>query len=252
MNSLRLLPLVLLLAAPAPTSAQSPSTDPSGRGPYAAGLLAWRKGRTNEAIAQLSKVTEEDPHFLRAMVELGVGLLAEGSGQPERAVPFVERAYRKAPDDMEVVHAYIRCQFLARTNLSSPVVPRPLPKTARDEFKFITDAPKFADSSRRVPGEKLVADLDFLELVLANVYSYADRRGADWRGALDAFRATVGDGLPIDTFILRLRRMLTLFGDPHTAVRTTYRGGIPRGRAPFLPVPDGRRVLALRPDRSAL
>lgn len=251
MKSRSLLPLVLLLAAPVATCAQAPVYDPANRGAYDAGIYAWRMGKTNEAIAQLSKVTPEDPNFLRAMVELGVRLLAEGAGTPERAIPFVERAYRFAPDDMEVVHAYIRCQFLARTNLSSPVATRPLTNTIRDEFKFITTAPKFADSSKKIPGEKLLADLEFLELVLANVYSYADRRGADWRGALDAFRASVGDGLPLDTFILRLRRFLTIFGDPHTALRTTYRGGIPRGRAPFVPAPDGRRVLALKPDRSA-
>src|SRR5262249_17358088 len=160
----------------------------------AAGLAAWRKGQTNEAIALLSKVPEDDPNFLRAMLELGANLLADGTGQSERGLPFVERAYRKQPDNMEVVHAYIRCQVLARTNLSSPVTPRLLPKTIRDEFKFITTAPKFADTSRKVTREKLLADLDFLELVLANVYSYADRRGADWRSALDAFRASVGDG----------------------------------------------------------
>jgi len=250
MNSLGLIPLVIALAAPA-ASAQTPPADQSSHGAYAAGLTAWRKGQTNEAIALLSKVPEDDPNFLRAMMDLGVHLLAEGIRQPERGLPFVERAYRKAPNDLEVVHALIRCQLLARTNLGSPVAPRPLPKTMRDEFKFFTSAPKFADASRKVRGDRLLADLDFLELILANVYSYADRRGTDWRGALDAFRASIGDGLPIDTFILRLRRFLTLFGDPHTAVRTTYRGGIPKGRAPFMPVPDGHRVLALKPDRSA-
>jgi len=251
MKSPCLIPLVLLLAAPFAASPQTPVAEPSSRGPYRDGLAAWRKGQTNEAIALLSKVPEDDRNFLQAMTELGVGLLAEGTRQPERGLPFVERAYRKAPNDMEVVHALIRCEVLARTNLSSPVTPRPLPKTARDEFTFITSAPRFPDNSRKVPGEKLLADLDFLELLLANVYSYADRRGADWRGALDALRASVGDGLPIDTFILRLRRLLTLFGDPHTALRTTNRGGIPKGRAQYVPVPDGRRVLALKPDRSA-
>ena len=250
MKSFGVFPLVMVLAAPATVIAQSQSPDPSARSAYAAGITAWRLGKTNEAIAQFSRVTEEDPNYLRAQMELGVRLLAEGAQQPERGLPFVERAYQKAPNDMEVVHALIRCEFLARTNLSAPLVSRPLPKTKRDEFKFITDSPKFLDSSRKVAGEKLRADVDFLELVLANVYSYADRRGADWRGALDALRASIGDGLPIDTFLLRLRRLLTLFGDPHTAVRTTYHGGMPRGHAPYLPVPDGRRVLALKPDRS--
>lgn len=248
MNSLFRLLLILWLAAPATIGAQPRLAEPSSPSAYAAGLAALRKGQTNEAIALLSKVSEADPNFLKAMMDLG--LLAEGSRQPERGLPFVEHAYLKAPNDMEVVHAYIRCQILARTNLSSPVSPRPLPKTIRDEFRFITDAPKFADASRRVSGEKLLADLDFLELLLANVYSYADRRGADWRGALDAFRASVGDGLPIDSFSLRLRRFLTLFGDPHTSVRATHRGGMPPGRALFAPVPDGHRVLALKPDRS--
>jgi hypothetical protein len=249
MNSFRLFLLVVAFAAQPAASAQTPSADSSSS--FSAGLIAWRKGQTNEAIELLSKVSESDTNFVRAMMDLGLGLLAEGIREPARGLPFSERAYHKAPNDIEVVHAYIRCQLLARTNLSSPVTSRVLPKTIRDEFQFFTGAPKFADTSRKVTGAKLLADLDFLELILANVYSYADRRGVDWRSALDAFRASIGDGLPIDTFILRLRRFLTLFGDPHTAVRTTYRGAIPKGRAPFLPVPDGQRVLALKPDRSA-
>ena len=50
-----------------------------------------------------------------------------GSGSPERLPPLslLERAYRQAPDDMNRVHAFIRGQVLARTNLSSPVTPRP-------------------------------------------------------------------------------------------------------------------------------
>src|SRR5262245_60882045 len=91
------------------------------------------------------------------------------SAQRELPLWLVERAYRRAPNDMNWVHLYIRAQVLARTNLLSPLTPRALPNALPDEFKFITDAPKFSDSSPRVPADKLLADLDFLEVVLANV-----------------------------------------------------------------------------------
>ncbi len=51
MNSFGLLPLVMLLAVPAAASAQSRPADPSSRSDYSAGLTAWRKGQTNDAIA---------------------------------------------------------------------------------------------------------------------------------------------------------------------------------------------------------
>ena len=161
-------------------------------------------------------------------------------------------AYQKAPDNMEVVHAFIRYQLLARTNLSEPLIPRKWPATIPQEFKFITEAPHFPDRSKPVSSAKLLADLDDLEVAIANAYSYADRRGADWRGALDALRASLGPETPIETFILRLHRLFTLFGDPHSALHASNsRGFRPAGIAPFLAAPVGRRVLAIRPDRTA-
>jgi len=191
--------------------------------------------------------------FFAALVsESRAQLLDPVPQRTERELPLwaVERTYRRSPNNLNWVHAFIRAQVLARTNLSSPVVARPLPNRTRAEFKFFTEAPNYPDSSPRVTAEKLLADLEFLEVILANVYSYADRRGEDWRGALDALRASVGEGLPIDTFALRLRRFFTLFGDPHTGVHAPHARDTPTGRAAFLTVPDGDRVLVLRGDRS--
>jgi hypothetical protein len=234
-----------------PAAAQdAPSESPRRRGPYAEFVSALRKGDTKEAFTILDKLPEDHPDFLRTMSEAG-RILAE-SGQPARGLPYAQRAYDKAPDDMEVVHAFIRCELLARTNLTAPLIARKLPKKAPREFQFISTAPKFPDDSKKFSREKLLADLDYLEVALANAYSYADRRGADWPAALDALRASLADETPLDTFTLRLRRFITLFGDPHTALHvTTVRDFLPAGAAPFLPVADGTRVLALKPNRSA-
>ncbi len=250
MTLLRLLVLFLLLLPVAAPAQDAPSDSPRRRGPYADFTSALRKGDTKEAIAVLDKLSEDHPDFLRTMS--GAGQLFAENGQPARGLPYARRAYDKAPDDMEVVHAFIRCELLARTNLTVPLVARKLPKKTPREFRFIADAPKFPDDSKKFSRAKLLADLDYLEVALANAYSYADRRGADWRDAFDALRASLADQTPLDTFTLRLRRFLTLFGDPHTALRaTTARGFLPAGAAPFLPVSDGARVLALKPDRSA-
>lgn len=249
MTLIRLLALFLLLLPVAVPAQDAPSDSPRRRGPYAEFVSALRQGDTKKALAVLDKLPEDHPDFLHTFSEAG-RLFAE-NGQPARGLPYARRAYDKAPDDMEVVHSFIRCELLARTNLSAPLVARPLPRDIPAEYQFIASAPKFPDESKKFPRAKLLADLDYLEVAIANAYSYADRRGADWRAAFDALRASLADETPLDTFTLRVQRLFTLFGDPHTAVRSNVRSFLPEGAAPFLTVADGPRVLALKPDRAA-
>jgi hypothetical protein len=209
-----------------------------------------RRGDTNGAFARLNALPEDHPDFLRTMTDASEALAEAGRGP--QALHYVRRAYQKAPDDIAVAHSFIRVQLLVRTNLSQPVTLRPLlaSNAIPEAFKFILESPAVPDASRDISRRRLMADLEFLEVILANAYSYAERRGVDWRKALDVVRASLDDRTPLDTFATRLRRFLTLFGDPHTGLRTPPQrhndGGVP-----FLAIADGPRVLALKPDRSA-
>lgn len=258
---LHLVPLLLGLAiATFQTPAADPPTRPaqtsSPQDPFQDFVATLQKGQTKAAFALLDELPAHHPAFRRTMLQAGELLVANGQAEP--ALRYAQRAYTNGPSDIATVHAFIRIQVLARTNLSEPLAPRPLPRAVPNEFRFITDAPRLpagvTDPSRPLSRRRVLADLDFLEVILANVYSYADRRGANWRGALDALRtsaATTTNATPLNTFALRLRRFLTLFGDPHTALRTTNTTFGADGGAAFLPVADGPRILALQPDRSA-
>jgi len=242
--------LCLLLASTAFWSSAAEQDEPAERAPsgrISDFVKALRKGDTNAAFALLDNLPEDEPSSLRILTRAGE-ILAD-AGWPTRALPYVQRAYDKDSNDMEVVHGYIRVQLLARTNLSEPLVSRPAPKSIPAEHRFITDAPKFPDDSAPLSHRRVIADLAFLEIVLGNAYSYADRRGIDWRLALDSLRASMPDATPANTFALRLRRFFTIFGDPHTAVRAAPSGFFPAGAAPFVALPDGERVIALQPGR---
>ncbi len=236
--------------AHAAESPARPARTVRGTGPFIEFVEALRNGDTNAAFARLDGLAETDPDFLSTLIQASE-LLAE-NGRTSVALPYVQRAYRKAPNDMAVVHAFIRVQLLARTNLSEPLVTRRIPAGVPEEFRFITNAPtaNSTNTSRTMSRRRALADLEFLEVALANVYSYADRRGANWHGALDALRASLDERIALDTFAARLRRVFTLFGDPHTAVRAPGPSAEAEGGAPLLTVADGTRVLALKPDRT--
>lgn len=214
-------------------------------------MTALRRGDSERAAEWLSRVPTNHARFLEAMVQ-GGEVLAEQARRPDLGMRLVERAYRRAPDTQEAAYAWARVQLLARTNLSVPPTNRPHPAAVPAEFKWVADGPHFADSSRKISRASLEADLDYLETMIANGYSYAGRRKVDWRAALDAVRASLEAETPVNTFRFRLQRALTLFGDPHSALRSTPTNFLPRGYLPFIPVAHTRsRVLALQPDRRA-
>jgi hypothetical protein len=254
-----LLGLLLLLAAESALCQSAPSKPPELAPAAEAARRAWSQnqlrrdfadGKPEAAAARLPRLLEAHPDFRRYALEALD--LFEKANAPGLGLDLARRLHESAPDDTRVVLACIRIRLLAREGLGVPVEPRPLPAAVPDNLRFIAQAPRFADRSAPVARSALLEDLDLLEIALANAYAYADRRGADWRAALDTLRASLGDSTPIHTFNLRLRRFLTVFGDPHTAVRTELpRDFFPAGRTPFHPVSHGDRVLALKPARDA-
>ena len=250
----RLLPLCLaLLAGLAPHAGAQPAPAAPARAgdPYAEGVAALRQKDYPRAAAAFLRLPESHPQFLEATVQSGE-LLAERAGRPDLGLRLVERGYRRAPDQQEAAYAWARVQLLSRTNLSVPARARTHPAAVPAEFSWIAEGPHVADDSKKIPRAKLEADLDYLETMIANGYAYAERRRADWRGALDAVRASLGAETGVNTFRFRLARAMTVFGDPHSALRNSPTNFLPRGYLPFLPVAHtDSRVLALQPDRSA-
>lgn len=217
--------------------------------PVVAGLASVRAGDFPRARALLERVPETHPRFQSVMLQAGEAFGV--AARPELGLPLVERAYRRAPDDQRTAYAWARAQLLARTNLVAPPAPRTRPSKILDTWRWIVTGPAFPDRSKKFPRVLLEADLDYLEAMIANGFSYADRTGADWRAALDAVRASLAPETGLTTFTFRLNRFFAIFGDGHSGLRTP---GIPwpRGYLPFLPVPDASpHVLALKPDRSA-
>jgi hypothetical protein len=161
----------------------------------------------------------------------------------------LDKAYAAAPENMEVAYAWVRARVDARRDLTIQPVKRAVPAEVPKEFRFIADTPPSDDD----PGEKpvsrgkLLADVDDLELILENCYAYLERRGADYRGALDALRASLTKDTPLRVFTHRVERLLTIFGDPHSAVRSV---GPRTHHPPVLFVMDGGKLAALTPGRS--
>ncbi len=166
----------------------------------------------------------------------------------EQRLAAIESSYAAAPGDMETAYAWVRAHVEARKGLTEKVVARALPKEIPAEWRFIVDGPKWPDTTRELPRAAALADLDYLEEMIANCYSYADRRGVDWRGALDAVRASITGDIRAGSFLWRVERFMTVFGDPHSRFRGNP--AEPEGMLPVTFVYDGDRVLAVKADRT--
>lgn len=95
-------------------------------------------------------------------------------------------------------------------------------------------------------------DLDQLEWLLENRYSYLHRTNAPYQAAFDAIRANLQETTPRNDFGLQVQRALGLFGDLHCRVRENSALLNWNGddlHSPFFAVLHGERVVALRPDR---
>lgn len=234
--------LIFDLEATAFAPGESPKTDYRGEA-----TRALRAGDKDRAASLLLKVDPASPDYA-ALMKGAAALFASGGRTPDsRYFDVLEKACAAAPADMELVYSYIRARVDARKDLPVKPARRELPAAIPEEFRFIADSPEGKDSSPVFSRADLLADVDDLELILENCYAYLERRGANYRSALDALRASLADQTGRDTFNYRVSRVLTVFGDPHSS---TAGGGRASRRVPVLFVMDGDRLAALRPDRS--
>jgi tetratricopeptide (TPR) repeat protein len=176
--------------------------------PFEKGMAALRRRDLPEAIEWLKKVPDGHRNFTEAMTTLGLRIYGAALDRPEEGLPFVGRAYEKAPEDMEVVKAYIDINVMSGKAFEKAGPRRDHAKEVKPEFLFIVEEVRFKDTTPRRARADLEADLDYLEDRLAHCYSYADRLGVDYLGALDTLRLALKDETPIATFALKLTKLL--------------------------------------------
>lgn len=107
------------------------------------------------------------------------------------------------------------------------------------------------DGSRRLSKADAEADLDQLEWLLVNAYSYVSLSGVDVAAAFDAVRSTLDDAGPTrETFSIQVRKLLALLGDGHTRLDEDPSDSLPQGYLPFLVAEADGRLVAFKADRS--
>lgn len=93
-------------------------------------------------------------------------------------------------------------------------------------------------------------DLDEVEWLLENRFSYLKRRPVDYKAALDSVRSSLGRSITRAELAVQLQKVLCLFGDGHSMVSdpTIKRMGWPY--LPFLVACSRGRVVAFTSDHS--
>jgi len=136
-------------------------------------------------------------------------------------------------------------------NLQPKRVHREHTKIVSKQFEYLTNRIDFSFSGdTRFSKREAEKDMDELEWVLENRYSYLGRKEVDYRSALDTIRSSLGDGINRGTFALQLMKFLALFGDGHSSVGEPSLKRMYSDFLPFLIGQSGGRLVAFKADRS--
>ena len=122
------------------------------------------------------------------------------------------------------------------------------------DYQYLTARVGFAAPQAELHLTRRMAeqDLDELEWLIENRYSYRDLRGVDYRAALDAIRAGFGDSITRSDLTYQLLKLLSLFGDGHTRIRDpSLKRSLCSEFLPFLVEESRTRLVAFKADRSA-
>jgi len=121
------------------------------------------------------------------------------------------------------------------------------------EFEFLTRRIEFiVQYDTRLGTRDAREDLDELEWLLENRYSYLKRKGINYKAALDAIRNSLGEGIDRSCFGYQLSKLIALFGDGHSQVAssTVRLSSSCSSFPPYLVEESGGRLVAFKPDRS--
>ena len=123
--------------------------------------------------------------------------------------------------------------------------------TISKEFEYLTHRINLSFSGdTRFSKKEAENDLDELEWLLENRFSYLRRKEVDYRSALDTIRSSLGNGIGRGMFALQLRKFFALFGDGHSGVGSCSFKRIYSEFLPFLVDQSRGRLVAFKADRS--
>jgi hypothetical protein len=95
-------------------------------------------------------------------------------------------------------------------------------KTVVKEYEYLSRRIDFSVSHDTRPGKRdTERDLDELEWLLENRYSYLKLKGVDYIIALDAIRSSLSNDINRSTFGYQLSKFIALFGDGHSRVASS-------------------------------
>jgi len=197
---------------------------------YREGMTAVSRGNYGEAAKLLGQVDPKHPQYTRTMAMLGWQIYGEALGRAKDGLPFVKKAYDAAPEDRDIVRAYIKTHVVSGVLFDNKDIARERKKTVAQEHAFLVTNPKITDTSQKIPRAKLEADLDYLEHLLTKCFAYLELRPVDYRAALDAIRLSLEDETPVNTFAIRVTKLISLFCDGHAHVQHS----VPPGYASWL------------------
>ena len=126
-------------------------------------------------------------------------------------------------------------------------------QTVAEEFEYLTHRFDFDPAwDSRMSLVRTQEDLDELEWLLENRYSYLHLKGVDYQSALDSIRCSLGDGIQRSVFGYQLTKFMTLFGDGHSRIASSScrLSSLCKVFPPFLAGESNGRLLAFKPDRS--
>ncbi|MHC4438598.1 MAG: S41 family peptidase [Planctomycetota bacterium] len=134
-----------------------------------------------------------------------------------------------------------------------PRIHREHSETVAKEFEYLTHRFDFHPPwDSRQSRARAQEDLDELEWLLENRYSYLHLKGVDYKAALDSIRCSLGDGINRSIFGYQLSKFIASFGDGHSRVvsssvrLSSFCSSFP----PFLVQESAGRLVAFQPDRS--
>ncbi|MBN2181108.1 MAG: hypothetical protein JW715_04280 [Sedimentisphaerales bacterium] len=110
------------------------------------------------------------------------------------------------------------------------------------------------DSNHRITRKQALEDLDQLQRLLEEKYSYLQTKGVDYKAELNAVRDSLGDEITCGEMSLKLMKFLALFGDGHSSVSSSGVSlkSLCSDFSPFLLEESGSKLVAFKSDRSGL
>lgn len=110
---------------------------------------------------------------------------------------------------------------------------------------------RFKNPPKWISREEAEADLDQLEWLLVNQFSYLKLRHVDYKALLDIICTDLKEGISRRDFALQLQRFFAFFGDGHTRADHSYRENLYEwGCLPFIPRRIQGKVAAFKSDFS--